>query len=92
MATSTEEVSCNPFAVEQPYEFFEGDIVLDVDTKRRIERNRKLHDLRAHSKQRDRRAIVKQSTRLWKDGVVPFRMDHKLRTYCDLCLTKFMLT
>jgi len=30
---------------------------------------------------RPRRAIVKQTSRLWKDGVVPYQLDNNLRTY-----------
>ncbi|KAI0224812.1 hypothetical protein LSAT2_024173 [Lamellibrachia satsuma] len=64
--------------VEDAFEFFQGDIVIDDATKRRIDRNMMLHNLRNSSPHRYKRAIVKQTARLWKDGIVPFRIDKRL--------------
>ena len=72
------------FAVEEPFGFFEGDIVLDETTKRRIESRMNLEHVLERSRrgsQRHKRAIVKQEARLWTDGVVPYEVDKLLRMF-----------
>jgi len=83
------------------FPFFESDILLDDDLhyvhRPTYERQRvwlgraprpppsSAHRRHVTHGRRTKRAIVPQTSRLWKDGVVPYKLDSNLRPYYSKC-------
>ena len=72
------------FYTGRTFSFFEGDIVLDTDMRRRIDRQRRN---RRHN--RFRRAVVRPVTRLWKYGEVPYLIDQRIGMCIVMNLSTF---